>query len=142
MVKEDLSKVYKGYDKCKSIIIMDVVNLNLDIEDINFFNDEQDNNNEEIMRVPKRYIRDQENPFEFYNAQEFKKRFRFAKNSVISVIILPLIEEGLAKSNNRGLSISPVLQLLICLRFYATGSFQVSLNIYIFFFQIICVFIR
>jgi len=115
---------------------MDVVNL--DIENINFLNDEQDdNNNEEIIRAPKRYIRDQENPFEFYNAQEFKKRFRFAKNSVIFGI-LPLIEEGLAKINNRGLPISPVLQLLICLRFYATGSFQVSLNICIYSFVKLC----
>lgn len=39
--------------------------------------------------------------------------------------ILPLIEEGLVKINNRGLPISPALQLLIALRFYATGSFQV-----------------
>jgi len=39
--------------------------------------------------------------------------------------ILPLVEEGLAKINNCGLPISPVLQLLVCLRFYATGSFQV-----------------
>lgn len=40
--------------------------------------------------------------------------------------ILPLIEEGLAKINNRGLPISPVIQLLVSLRFYATGSFQVK----------------
>lgn len=40
--------------------------------------------------------------------------------------ILPLIEDKLKKTNNRGLPISPVLQLLICLRFYSTASFQVS----------------
>lgn len=103
---------------------MDLANLN--IQDINFFNeeDEEDEENEQI-RAPKRYIRDKENPFEFFNEREFKKRFRFSKDSVIHGI-LPLVEEGLAKINNRGLPISPVLQLLICLRFYATASFQVS----------------
>jgi len=40
--------------------------------------------------------------------------------------ILPLIEEGLAKINNRGLPIPPVMQLLVCLRFYSSASFQVS----------------
>lgn len=103
---------------------MDLANLN--IQDINFFNeeDEEDEENEQI-RAPKRYIRDKENPFEYFNEQEFKKRFRFSKDSVIHGI-LPLVEEGLAKINNRGLPISPVFQLLICLRFYATASFQVS----------------
>lgn len=38
------------------------------------------------------------------------------------------VEEGLAKINNRGLPISPVLQLLICLRFYATASFQLVMG--------------
>lgn len=42
--------------------------------------------------------------------------------------LLPLVEEGLAKINNRGLPISPVLQLLICLRFYATASFQLVMG--------------
>jgi len=88
------------------------------------------------MRVPKRYIRDNQNPFEVYNEREFKRRFRFSKNSVLFGI-LPLIEEGLAKINNRGLPISPVLQLLICLRFYSTASFQVS-NRSILYFNYVC----
>lgn len=98
---------------------------NLVIHDINFFNEEENNDGVREIRAPKRYIRDNQNPFEFFNEQEFKKRFRFSKNSVIFGI-LPLVEEGLAKINNRGLPISPILQLLICLRFYATASFQVS----------------
>jgi len=99
---------------------------NLEIRDI-FLNEEDGEQNEEIqIRAPKRYIRDKENPFEFFNEEEFKKRFRFSKDSIMYGI-LPLVEEGLAKINNRGLPISPVLQLLICLRFYATASFQVNL---------------
>lgn len=80
--------------------------------------------NEPIVRAPKRYIRDLQNPFEFYNNVEFKRRFRFSKNSILEGI-LPRIEEALQKPNNRGLPIPPVFQLLICLRFYATASFQV-----------------
>jgi len=49
---------------------------------------------------------------------------RFSKNLVM-IGILPLVEEGLAKINNRGLPIPPILQLLICLRFYSTASFQI-----------------
>lgn len=75
------------------------------------------------MRAPKRYIRDWVNPFEFYSNREFKRRFRFNKDSVLYGI-QPKIEEGF-RNNNRGLPIPPIFQLLICLRFYATGSFQV-----------------
>jgi len=77
-----------------------------------------------VLRAPKRYIRDGHNPFEFYNEVEFKRRFRFSKEAVMYGL-LPKIEEDLTKVNNRGLPIAPVLQLLVCLRFYATASFQV-----------------
>lgn len=77
------------------------------------------------LRAPKRYIRDGENPFEFYNNQEFKRRFRFSKEAILHGL-LPTVEEDLAKINNRGLPVPPVMQLLICLRFYASASFQIS----------------
>jgi len=112
---------------------MDVENCrNIEIQDVNFSSDEKE---EVQVRIGKRYIRDAQNPFEFYNGREFKKRFRFSKDSVMFGI-LPLIEDGLTKANNRGLPISPVLQLLICLCFYSTASFQVSNKIFIKFFYI------
>lgn len=101
---------------------MDFENANIDLEDINFSSEDE---GEVQVRVVKRYIRDGQNPFEFYNEWEFKRRFRFSKQSVMFGI-LPLIEGGLRKINNRGLPISPMLQLLVCLRYYATASFQVS----------------
>lgn len=95
---------------------------NINLEDI----DEIDSSDDEgYVRVPKRYIRDWINPFEFYSEREFKRRFRFKKDSVLYGI-LPKIENELVQNNNRGLPIPPVCQLLICLRFYATGSFQVK----------------
>lgn len=78
-----------------------------------------------IIRAPKRYIRDGPNPFEFYSNTEFKRRFLFTKDSVLHGI-LPLIQDKLQKMNNHGLPVSPVFQLLVWLRFYATASFQVS----------------
>lgn len=99
----------------------------IEIQDIHFYSEEEEEEEEENelqVRFPKRYVRDGQNPFDIWNDVEFKKRFRFSKESIIYGI-LPIIEEGLAKINNRGLPISPVMQLLICLRFYATASFQV-----------------
>lgn len=100
---------------------MDLVNL--EMCDLNFSSDEEEIENLP-MRAPKKYLRDYQNPFEVYSEWEFRRRFRFSKHSVMYGI-LPLIEEGLARINNRGLPISPILQLLICLRFYSTASFQV-----------------
>ncbi|KAJ8939892.1 hypothetical protein NQ318_023232 [Aromia moschata] len=74
-------------------------------------------------RVIKRYIRDNEKPVEFYNTEEFRKRYRFQKDTVVNVV-LPLIKEDLQRPDNRGLPIPPLIQLLLCLRFYATCSFQ------------------
>jgi len=88
-------------------------------------NDEYDDEDDEhVGRLPKRYIRDGENPFVFYDDVQFKRRHRFSKDAVTNVI-LPLINVALSKNNNRGLPIAPVIQLLVCLRFYATSSFQV-----------------
>jgi len=36
---------------------------------------------EPIVHAPKRYIRDMQNPFEYYNDIEFKRRYRFNKHS-------------------------------------------------------------
>lgn len=76
-------------------------------------------------RKPKVYIRHEYNqdPYNLCNG-EFKKRYRFSKNTVKNVI-MPLIADKLSHFNNRGLPIPPEIQLLIALRFYATGSYQV-----------------
>lgn len=77
------------------------------------------------FRIPKRYIRDAENPMEFYSNEEFKIRYRFTKNTVID-LIFPLIDWP-EITNNRGLPIPSILMLLATLLFYATGNFQVSI---------------
>ncbi|XP_066596520.1 putative nuclease HARBI1 [Prorops nasuta] len=55
--------------------------------------------NAEIMptiKMTKRYIRDQANPFEFYSEGAFLSRFKFSKDTMIHSI-LPLVEKQLHK---------------------------------------------
>jgi hypothetical protein len=99
--------------------------------DNEFINDSDDGfedenpENRNLWRLVKRYIRDWENPMEFYEDVPFRKRYRFSKGAVIETL-LPLVNAQLRRLNNRGLPVSPLIQLLITLRFYATSSFQVN----------------
>lgn len=94
--------------------------------DIDIFEDLDDAENAyHVVRVPKRYIRNEDNnPMHFYTDQEFKKRYRFSKETVQHTI-LPLID-NIQFINRRGLPFPPLMMLLISLRFYATGTFQVN----------------
>lgn len=60
------------------------------------------------IKLPKRYIQDYSNPFEFFYEKAFKKRFKFSKEAIM-YYILPIIEDNLAKNSNRGLPVSPIL---------------------------------
>lgn len=51
-------------------------------------------------RIPKRSIRDTQNPLEFYTDAGFRMRYRFSKYTVVNAI-LPLVSERLGKTNNR-----------------------------------------
>ncbi|GLV40830.1 hypothetical protein CBL_10005 [Carabus blaptoides fortunei] len=65
------------------------------------------------------------NPFETYDEAEFKLRFRFSKQTVQN--FLQLIDTKLEPiQNKRELLVSKMNQLLLALRFYATGSFQLA----------------
>lgn len=66
-----------------------------------------------------------DNPLDFYSENEFKKRYRFSKMTVQETV-LPLINNHLISNDNRGLPITPLQQLFVALRFYATGSLQVG----------------
>ncbi|KAJ8686541.1 hypothetical protein QAD02_022335 [Eretmocerus hayati] len=95
-----------------------------DVEEIfQLWNDELDADEEVRMRLPKRYVRDYQDPFDWYRDHEFEGRYRFSKG-VVRYYLLPLIRDHLDRPNNRGLPIAPLLQLTIVLRYYATASFQ------------------
>ncbi|GBP01898.1 Putative nuclease HARBI1 [Eumeta japonica] len=64
-----------------------------------------------------------ETPFEMFTDEEFQKRYRFDKNTVI--FINEIISPDLAPVSNRKCTLSVLEQLFITLRFYATGTFQI-----------------
>lgn len=61
-----------------------------------------------------------------YNDREFEQRFRLSKDSC--VLLLSKIETNICRQTNRNLSLSPINQVLIMLRFYAVGIFQAVLG--------------
>ncbi|KAG0438560.1 hypothetical protein HPB47_013292 [Ixodes persulcatus] len=67
-------------------------------------------------------MRDRENPMERYNDGQFLARYRFTKGTVRELLgMLPLQ----TSTDCRGLPLTPMLQLLVTLRFYGAGTFQV-----------------
>lgn len=69
-----------------------------------------------------RNVRPRTNFIENFDDIDFKMRFRFSKATV--EVILNLIGANLKATSLRNDPISPINQVLITLRFYATGSFQ------------------
>ncbi|KAG0445488.1 hypothetical protein HPB47_014647 [Ixodes persulcatus] len=76
----------------------------------------------QIMNMPRRRLRVRLNPLEVFNDREFLARYRFTKATVASLLESLSLEEC---ASNRGLPVPPMLQLLIALRFYGAGTFQV-----------------
>lgn len=70
-----------------------------------------------------RVFRDRSNPLTAYNEEEFRMRFRLARPSFVT--LLETLSDELEHSRVRLGSLPPVYQLLIALRFYSSGSFQV-----------------
>jgi hypothetical protein len=68
---------------------------------------------------PARVFRERRSPFE----AEFRSRYRFYKNTVRT--ITALVEDHISPMTLRTRSLSAAEQLLIALRFYATGAFQI-----------------
>lgn len=72
-------------------------------------------------RLP-RVFRDRSNPFDELSDEHFRERFRMNKQS--AVLVLDQIQENIQPFTNRNFPISAMNQLLLALRFYATGTFQ------------------
>ena len=69
-----------------------------------------------------RHLRDRFNPLEEYHNEEFRLHFRLRKDSVID--LAKILEKDLQHQTRRGLPLTPMQQVLVALRFYATGTFQ------------------
>ncbi|XP_049699813.2 putative nuclease HARBI1 [Helicoverpa armigera] len=74
----------------------------------------------------ERIIRPRPDHFRIWDSKEFHRRFRLRKESV--QYLLSLIENKIKHQTERNQCISPMLQLLIALRFYATGSFYITVG--------------
>jgi hypothetical protein len=77
----------------------------------------------------ERVFRDRQNPFEFYNDVEFNSRFRFTKENAMFVI--DLISDDIRFDTDRSHALPPYLQVLIALRFYGNGAFQITVGYHI-----------
>lgn len=69
------------------------------IDEMFDFMDFVEDNNEN--RVVRRYVRDTENPFVYYNGREFQKRYRFSKENVRDVL-LPFVNQQLQHNEEHG----------------------------------------
>lgn len=74
-----------------------------------------------FVRRP-RTIRDRLDPFHFYDEEDFLVRFRFCKHDTL--LIMDMLGNDLEPNQRKLMSVSPLNQLLITLRFFATGAFQ------------------
>lgn len=104
-----------------------IIDMDNDNEFLDFAADH--NNTLDGMGSVRRYLRDFENPVEFYSDSQFKERYRLEKITVMHVII-PLLFPNYSLVNNRGLPVPPLIQVAIALRFYATGNYQVNTPFY------------
>lgn len=67
-------------------------------------------------------MKDNNNPMESMDEDEFLQKYKFTKE--VTNEILQMILYGLRKYTNRGHPVPPIIELLITLRFLATGDFQ------------------
>lgn len=70
----------------------------------------------------QRVFRDKANPLDWYDDQEFYQRFRFNKDGLIA--LTRLLENDLKPKRNRPDCFPPLWRVMIALRFYASGSYQ------------------
>ena len=68
-----------------------------------------------------RIFRDRTNPFDVFTDDEIFRKFRFHRQEII--VITDSIAGEIEISSRRG-TLPPLFQVLISLRFYASGSFQ------------------
>ncbi|XP_011268108.2 putative nuclease HARBI1 [Camponotus floridanus] len=90
-------------------------------------NNAEEADEEIIVVVRKQYtVRPRPDLFNEYDNIEFLRRFRFRKRTVQMILIL--IKQRIRSKTDRNHAVSPLHQLLLTLRFYATGTYQVAIG--------------
>ncbi|XP_066593204.1 putative nuclease HARBI1 [Prorops nasuta] len=80
---------------------------------------------EQIIRRPRKY-KNRVNYLECLDDVDFKMRFRLNKDTVL--MVLSLINDDLQFSSNKNHATPPLIQLLLTLRMYSTGSFLITMG--------------
>lgn len=76
----------------------------------------------ERIQRRNRHIRERFNPLEEFDDAELYSRYRFRRNDIVSIV--NLLREDLEFVDRRRATTSAEMQVLIALRFYASGNFQ------------------
>ncbi|KAK3892025.1 hypothetical protein Pcinc_004114 [Petrolisthes cinctipes] len=100
--------------------IANILDLYADVE-------EQDLNEIAVLRVPRIIPADRSDPMAYLNEDEFIMRYRLSKEAVRDLLreITPRLQRI---RNNRGCSVPHQLQLLVALRYMASGNFQITMG--------------
>ncbi len=69
----------------------------------------------------ERWFRDRSHPFEIYDDAELFTRYRFRRADIMNLV--DMVDDNVSVAERKG-SLTPTLQVLIALRFFACGSFQ------------------
>ena len=70
---------------------------------------------------PEKKHRMHANDLTNFSEDEFKRRFRFGRYTIIFLVELP--REDLERPTSRNHALSPTVQVLVALHFFASGSF-------------------
>lgn len=73
----------------------------------------------------QRVFRDRKNNFDNYSDEQFGERFRYSKGGVMK--LAAFLQSDLKKSTSRSCDFPPEFEILIALRYYASGSMQLVL---------------
>ncbi|XP_041369529.1 putative nuclease HARBI1 [Gigantopelta aegis] len=84
----------------------------------------QDINYNRAMRR-ERVFRDCDNPFDRLSDECFRMRFRLSKNTVR--VVTDMVRADIEQPTRRNHAVPCELQVLLALRFYATGGFQLTM---------------
>ena len=76
----------------------------------------------------QRIFRDRTDPFDELDDIEFRKRYRFSKNTTKYILKEIENDEDLCRLTRRNQSLPSHFQLLLALRYYATGGYQLTVG--------------
>jgi hypothetical protein len=85
-------------------------------------NENSSSSSEDERERNRRVVKQRKHFFDEYTDTRFRNRFRMNKETVL--ILAALLNPDLEPTSRRNKPISKLNQILICLSFYATGSFQ------------------